>query len=165
MTNERKSFEHEVAPALPLPSSQTTPGITRRDVLALLAAFGVPDTAFAAPPDSPLASDPVVVAPKSYRVVFENEMVRVLEYNNRPGLGPCGLGRHYHPRHLDVFLSEFIGQMTREDGTVSKSKGKTKIGQVAWYEAEWHEVENIDKSATRMLMVELKDANWKPSTG
>ena len=165
MKDEHKSSLRQAVLTLTSSDSRLTSGITRRDVLALLAAFGVPDAALAAPPDSALASDPVVVAPKSYRVVFENEMVRVLEYNNRPGLGPCGLGRHYHPRHLDVFLSEFSGQMTREDGTVSKSKGKTKIGQVAWYEAEWHEVENIDKSATRMLMVELKDANWKPSTG
>jgi hypothetical protein len=59
-------------------------GITRRDVLAMLAAFGVSDAALAAAPNSVLASDPVVMAPKSYRVVFENDMVRVLEYNNRP---------------------------------------------------------------------------------
>jgi len=161
MKDERESYEQRVAST----SSDSRAGITRRDVLALLAAFGVPDTAFAAPPESALASDPVAVAPKSYRVVFENEMVRVLEYSNRPGLGPCGVGRHYHPRHLDIFLSEFSGQMTHEDGSVSKSKGKTKMGQVAWFEAEWHEVETIDKSATRMLMVELKDANWKPSNG
>ena len=162
MKDERKSYEQGVAST----SSDSRAGVTRRDVLALLAAFGVPDAALAAtPPDAALASDPVVMAPKSYRVVFENEMVRVLEYSNRPGLGPCGAGRHYHPRHLDIFLSEFSGQMTHEDGSVSKSKGKTKMGQVAWFEAEWHEVETIDKSATRMLMVELKDANWKPSNG
>jgi len=130
-------------------------GITRRDVLALLAAFGVPAAA--------LAQDPTVVAPKSYRVVFENDRVRVLEYNNRPGVGPCGRGRHYHPTHLDIFLSDFNGQMTHEDGKVTK--GKATVGKVAWFGAEWHEVENVDKSATRVLMVELKDANWKPSTG
>jgi hypothetical protein len=161
MKDERKSNEERIAST----SSDSRAGITRRDVLAMLAAFGVSDAALAAAPNSVLASDPVVMAPKSYRVVFENDMVRVLEYNNRPGLGPCGLGRHYHPRHLDVFLSEFSGQMTHEDGSVSKPKGKTKMGQVAWFEAEWHEVENVDKSATRVLMVELKDANWKPSTG
>ena len=134
---------------------RTDSGITRRDVLALLAAFGVPAAAF--------AQNPTVVAPKSYRVVFENDRVRVLEYNNRPGLGPCGIGRHYHPAHLDIFLSEFSGQMTHEDGKVTS--GKAMVGQVAWFAAEWHEVENVDKSATRVLMVELKDASWRPSTG
>jgi hypothetical protein len=163
MTNESKSSEHPVTSALTSSDSQATSGVTRRDVLALLAAFGVPEAAFAAP-DAALATDPVVVAPKSYRVVFENDRVRVLEYNNRPGLGPCGRGRHYHPAHLDIFLSEFTGRMTHEDGKVDPP-GRAKIGMVGWYEAEMHEVETLDKSATRMLMVEMKDANWKPSTG
>lgn len=129
-------------------------GITRRDVLALLAAFGVPSTA--------LAQDPVKTMPKNYRVAFENDMVRVLEYNNRPGMGPCGTGLHYHPRHIDIFLTSFRGQ-AKEDGKVSM--GQAKAGDVHWYEAGTHEVENIDKTATRMFMVEMKDANWKPSTG
>lgn len=130
-------------------------GVTRRDVLALLASFGVPAAA--------LAQDPTVVAPKNYRVVFENDKVRVLEYSNRPGLGPCGVGRHYHPAHLDVFLTAFTGRMTHEDGQVAQ--GTVKPGDVHWYEAEFHEVENIDKSASRMIMIELKDTKWRPSTG
>jgi beta-alanine degradation protein BauB len=130
-------------------------GVTRRDVLALLAGFGVSAAA--------LAQDPPVIAPKNYRVVFENDRVRVLEYSNRPGLGPCGVGRHYHPAHLDIFLTAFSGRMTHQDGTVSQ--GSVKPGDVHWYEAEFHEVENIDKSASQLIMVELKDAKWKPSTG
>jgi hypothetical protein len=129
-------------------------GVRRRDVFALLAAFGVPPTA--------VAQDPTVVAPKNYRVVFENDRVRVLEYSNRPGLGPCGVGRHYHPAHVDIFLTPFTGRVTHGDGKVSQ--GSVKPGDVHWYEAEFHEVENIDKSASRMLMVEMKDAKWKPST-
>ena len=52
---------------------------------------------------------------------------------------------------------------SREDGKIST--GQAKAGDVHWYEAGTHEVENIDKTATRMFMVEIKDANWKPSTG
>jgi hypothetical protein len=157
MANHRNLSQQRVVSGSTPTNVPTDSGITRRDVLALLAAFGVPAAAF--------AQDPTVVAPKSYSVVFENERVRVLEYNNRPGLGPCGRGRHYHPAHLDIFLSEFTGEMTHEDGRVTRGKGKTKVGQVAWFEAEWHEVENVDKSATKVIMVEMKDANWKPSTG
>jgi beta-alanine degradation protein BauB len=134
--------------------ARTGNGLTRRDVLALLAAFGVPSTA--------LAQDPVKVMPKNYRIAFENDVVRVLEYNNRPGLGPCGAGLHYHPRHIDIFLTDFRGKAT-EDGKVHL--GQAKAGDVKWYEAGTHEVENIDKTASRMFMVEIKDANWKPSTG
>jgi hypothetical protein len=154
MTNDRRSTQREVASTSTPTDAAGDGGMTRRDVLGLLAAFGVPAVAF--------AQDPVAVSPKSYRVMFENDKVRVLEYSNRPGLGPCGRGRHYHPAHLDVFLTEYRGKMTHEDGRVTT--GTAKSGQVAWFEAEWHEVENVDKSATKVIMVELKDANWKPST-
>jgi hypothetical protein len=154
MTSDRRSTQHEVAPVSTPTEAAGDSGMTRRDVLALLAAFGVPAVTF--------AQDPVAVSPKSYRVMFENEKVRVLEYSNRPGLGPCGRGRHYHPAHLDVFLTEYRGKMTHEDGKVTT--GTAKAGQVYWAEAEWHEVENVDKSASKIIMVELKDANWKPST-
>jgi hypothetical protein len=100
--------------------------------------------------------------PKNYRVAFENDVVRVLEYSNRPGMGPCGTGLHYHPRHIDIFLTGFRGQM-KENGKVST--GEAHAGDVKWYEAGTHEVENIDRTASRMFMVEIKDAGWKPSTG
>lgn len=34
---------------------------------------------------APVGHDPVVANPKLYRVVFENERVRVLEYRDEPG--------------------------------------------------------------------------------
>lgn len=147
-----------------VPASSATEergAITRRDVLALLAAFGVPDGAFAAT-DKVLANDPVAVSPKSYRVVFENDRVRVLDYKNRPGMGPCGRGLHYHPAHVDIVLSDFTAKLST-DGKVEV--GNAKVGDVFWYEAETHEAETIGKGVPRIIMVELKDAKWKPSTG
>ena len=44
-----------------------------------------------------LAQDAVTSDPRSFRVVLENERVRVLEYKSGPGLGVCGHGMHYHP--------------------------------------------------------------------
>ncbi|HEV8552203.1 MAG TPA: hypothetical protein VGR65_02285 [Casimicrobiaceae bacterium] len=129
-------------------------GVTRRDVLALLAALGVPASA--------VAQDPVKLAPKSYRVALENERTRVLEYFNRPGLGPCGRGLHYHPAHVDVILTDMRVKVV-EDGKTTL--GKVKAGDVLWFDAEWHEVENVDKTASRVYMIEFKDAKWKPSTG
>ena len=154
MTNDRISSQREVTLESTPTDAAASGGVTRRDVLALLAALGVPSTA--------LAQDPVKIMPKNFRIAFENDMVRVLEYNNRPGMGPCGAGLHYHPRHIDIFLTSFRGQ-AKEDGKVNM--GQAKAGDVKWFEAGTHEVENIDKTATRMFMVEMKDANWKPSTG
>jgi beta-alanine degradation protein BauB len=154
MVNDRTSPQNQVGQVSTPEDASVSDGVTRRDVLALLAAFGVPSAA--------LAQDPVKIMPKNYRVAFENDMVRVLEYINRPGMGPCGTGLHYHPRHVDIFLTDFRSRLTL-DGNARM--GQVKAGDVKWYEAETHEVENIDKSASRMFMVEIKDANWKPSTG
>lgn len=129
-------------------------GMTRRQALGLLAAFGVPASAF--------AQDPVKTNPKSYRVALENDRVRVLEYFNRPGLGVCGRGLHYHPAHADIILTDVRVKVV-EDGKTTFAK--VKAGDVLWFEAEWHEVENVDKTASRSYMIEFKDSKWKPSTG
>lgn len=129
-------------------------GLTRRQALAFLAALGVPASA--------IAQDPVKMSPKSYRVALENDRVRVLEYNNRPGLGVCGRGLHYHPAHVDVCLTDVRVKVV-QDGKTTVDKVKT--GDVLWFDAEWHEAENVDKTASRVYMIEMKDTNWKPSTG
>ena len=51
------------------------------------------------------AQDAARVQPQSYRVVLENDRVRVLEFNAKPGMGVCGVGMHSHPAHLTVLLS------------------------------------------------------------
>ena len=51
---------------------------TRRMMLALLPALALADTA--------LARDAVKSQPGSYRVVFENDRLRALEYRGRPGM-------------------------------------------------------------------------------
>ncbi|MGH6609407.1 MAG: hypothetical protein ACRECQ_04035, partial [Burkholderiaceae bacterium] len=57
------------------------PKLTRRDVLALLAGLGVST-------ETVLAQDVAKTEPRSYKVMFENESVRILEYTARgPGLG------------------------------------------------------------------------------
>ena len=154
MANDRTPSYCEGTPTSKTTEPATSGAVTRRDMLALLAAFGVPSTAF--------AQDPVKIMPKNYRVAFENDVVRVLDYNNRPGMGPCGAGLHYHPRHIDIFFTDLRSRLT-EEGKVRN--GSAKAGDVMWYEAGTHEVENIDKTASRMFIVEIKDANWKPSTG
>src|SRR5512146_590312 len=81
---------------------------SRRQVLAMLAVFGItPDV---------LAQDAPTVAPRSYRVVLENDRVRVLEYKSRPGFGVCGQGMHSHPDHVTVSLTDAKLKETTFDG-------------------------------------------------
>ena len=128
---------------------------TRREVLALLAALGVTREA--------PAQDPVRSDPRSFRVVLENERVRVLEYRSGPGLGVCGQGVHYHPERVTVTLTEAKVRITNAEGrTVVR---ELPAGQVFYAPAETHSVENVGGSGTRIYIIELKGKDWKPSTG
>ena len=126
--------------------------VTRRDLLALF-------TAFAA---EARAQDAVKAAPRNYRVAFENEKVRVLEYFSRPGLGLCGQGAHYHPAHLTVALTDSKARVTFPDGKVVVAQDKA--GDMFWAPAGTHTVENVGPNVVRAYIVETKDADWKPST-
>ena len=129
--------------------------LSRRQVLALLAAFGVTPEAW--------AQDAPTVDPRSYRVVLENDRVRVLEYKSRPGLGVCGEGMHYHPAHVTVSLTGAKLKVTTPDGNVSFPQ--VPPGAVFFFEAETHSAEIIGGAGTRSYIIELKGKDWKPSTG
>ncbi len=129
--------------------------LNRRQMIALLAGFGVSAES--------LAQDPTATSPRSYKVVFENDRVRVLEYLSRPGLGICGQGRHSHPDHLTVLLTDSRARVTRPDGSTFVAPGKA--GDVFWEPGGTHTTENIGGANARAYMIELKDKDWSPSTG
>jgi len=100
------------------------------------------------------AQDPARVMPRAYRVVLENDKVRVLEFTARPGMGICGDGMHSHPAHLTVVLADWEGRVSTP-GTPARPRSK-KVGDVFWSEAETHKVENTGKTISRVLIIELK---------
>jgi hypothetical protein len=100
------------------------------------------------------AQDAAVVQPSAYRVALENDRVRVLEFNSRPGMGVCGSGMHSHPPHLTVVLGATKSRVKLPDGKVFVVE--KNLGDVFWSEAETHEVENISGRDARALLVELK---------
>jgi beta-alanine degradation protein BauB len=102
------------------------------------------------------AQDAVQSQPQNYRVAFENDKVRVLEYNSRPGMGVCGDGMHSHPAHLTVLLSTGKVRIKTPDGKVEVHNDP--VGAVFWSDAVTHEVENISGSNVRSLLIELKSA-------
>lgn len=118
----------------------------RRVLAVLLPAFAFAPTA--------QAQDATKVQPRAYRVAFENDKLRVLEFNSRPGMGICGEGMHSHPAHLTIALSAAKARIKLPDGKVFT--GENKLGDVFWGEAETHEVENIGGRDVRALIVELK---------
>jgi beta-alanine degradation protein BauB len=123
----------------------------RRAVLAMLPALLLADAAS--------AQDAAKVQPRAYKVVFENDRMRVLEFNSKPGMGVCGNGMHSHPAHLTVALSTARARIRLPDG--KEFVGENKLGDVFWSEAETHETENISGRNVRALMVELKPGTGK----
>lgn len=128
--------------------------LDRREALMLLAALGA---------GAAQAQDAVKVEPRSYRVVFENPKVRVLEYTARPGLGVCGVGKHSHPDHVAVALAPAKVKVTPENGKTFIAD--IKAGVAFWEPGETHMAENFGGSNSRFLLIEIKDKDWKPSTG
>jgi beta-alanine degradation protein BauB len=101
--------------------------------------------------------DPAVSNPDFYQVVFENDRVRVLEYQDQPGERTTP---HRHPDSVMYTLSSFrrrlvIGDVQREV--------ELEAGTVGWLPAQEHHGENIGETPTHVLFVELKDGG--PMTG
>jgi len=120
----------------------------RRMLAAIVAALGASGSAH--------AQDAAAMQPAAYRVALENDRLRVLEFNSRPGMGVCGNGMHSHPAHLTVVLVSGKVRGKKPDGKLVIADGKA--GDVFWSEAETHEVENISGKNVRALLVELKTA-------
>jgi len=100
------------------------------------------------------AQDATKVMPRAYRLAFENDKVRVLDFVARPGMGICGEGMHSHPAHLTIVMADWQGVVSTPNGTAKPRK--RKFGDVFWSEAETHKVENTGGTTSRVLIVELK---------
>jgi hypothetical protein len=127
------------------------PDELRRALLAALPLLALADSAS--------AQDAARVQPRAYRVVLENDRLRVLEFNSKPGMGVCGNGMHSHPPHLSVALSPAKAKVKLPDGKTIVAENR--LGDVWWAEAETHEVENISGRNVRALIIELKPSAAK----
>jgi len=123
----------------------------RRALLALLPGLTLAGAA--------TAQDAAKVQSQSYRVAFENDKLRALEYRSRPGMGVCGEGMHSHPAHLTVVLVPGKVRVKLPNGKVIVEE--SKVGDVFWSEAETHEVENISGRNLHALLIELKAQTGK----
>jgi hypothetical protein len=100
-----------------------------------------------------LSQDAAKVQPSSYRLVLENQSVRVLEFTGRPGLGVCGSGLHSHPAHLTVLLTPAKVKITENGKTFI---AQNKAGDVFWSGPVTHETENVGGGTVRSLIIEIK---------
>lgn len=104
-------------------------------------------------PSLAAAQDPVQSDGDKYRVIFENDCVRVLDYRDRPG---GRTSQHTHPAFVLYSLSSFERTITLPDGKVLTRQFKE--GDVMWSDAQTHIGENTGDTPTHVILVETKPA-------
>ena len=106
-----------------------------------------------------MAHDPVKVAPKAFKVLLENDRLRVLEVRVNPGRK---LPMHSHPAYLVYALTPHKVRVTFPDGKTKEVK--IKAGEVLWSEGMSHAVDNIGTTEASVLNIEFKEPPKKKKT-
>jgi len=99
------------------------------------------------------AQDPVKVAGGQYRLIAENEDVRLLEVNLAPGAKSV---MHSHPDLMAVMLQPGVTKWTMPDGKTVQSAPDTKRGTVIAMDAQTHTSENMGKTTLKAVLIEFK---------
>lgn len=117
----------------------------------LAAGVAVTTIAAAVVGEAAAAPDPVQQSPGLYRVLLENDEVRVLEYRLKPGQKEP---LHAHPDGVVYGFGDSRIRVTSVDGKVTESSGKA--GDVYWRKAVAHQIENVGDTDVHSLAVEIK---------
>src|ERR1700694_2547652 len=97
-----------------------------------------------------MSTDPTVTNSDKYKIVFENDKVRVLEYNDRPGDKTTP---HAHPDSVMITLSSFDRKLHFDDKVAEVHKA---AGEASWLPAQTHVGENTGTTYAHVIFVELK---------
>ena len=105
-----------------------------------------------------MSTDPTQTNPELYRVVMENERVRVLEYRDRPG---DRTEPHRHPDSVMITASSFRRRITSGE---LNADVRLEAGTVRWLDAQDHVGENVGDTDTHVYFVELKEPAHHPTS-
>lgn len=103
-----------------------------------------------------MADDPVQSNPDNYRVVLENDRVRVLEYTDEPGHTSV---EHHHPDSVMITASSFRRRLHARGASMEV---ELPDGAVRWLPAQDHHGENIGATPTHAFFIELKETGPQP---
>ena len=98
-----------------------------------------------------MSADAVAVAPHMYRVVLENDRVRVLEARAKPG---DRADMHSHPAGVAITIAGAQVRVTLGDG--ESTEVEFKPNEVRYMEPIEHAGEVVGPGELRMLIIELK---------
>jgi len=99
------------------------------------------------------AQDPAKTSPQYYRVLLENDQVRVLEWRLKPGEKEA---MHSHPPGVVYELSAAKLRITFPDGKTQESTGAA--GETFWRGPTTHAIENIGDTEAHAIAVDVKAA-------
>jgi len=100
---------------------------------------------------SAMSLDPTITDPAHYSTIFENERVRILQYDDQPG---DRTHVHRHPDSVMVTLSSFRRRVAAGDRSVEV---ELRAGEARWVGAQEHIGENIGDSESHSIFIELKE--------
>lgn len=99
--------------------------------------------------------DPVVVSPDRFKLLLENEHVRVIEYVLLPGERDQW---HTHPPKVSYVVSEGTLRINTDDGQAFVTE--EKAGSATWMDTLGrHYAQNVGKTPVRIVLVEIKSAS------
>ena len=97
-----------------------------------------------------MENDPLKAASNVYKLLNENDRVRVLQVTFKPG----DIAKmHHHPDHVVYALQGGKMSLTSEGKT---QEMEIKTGNVMFLNAQDHEAKNIGSTTLDLLVVELK---------
>src|SRR3972149_9649127 len=98
--------------------------------------------------------DPVKVSPNHYKLLFENDNVRVLEMKLKAGDKDV---KHSHPSETVYFTTGSKVRIHLPDG--KSQEVEIPDGHVMWHEPWTHTVENVGSKDVHAIIVESKKEN------
>ncbi len=99
------------------------------------------------------AQDPLPLYPENYKVLLENDRVRVLDFQLKKGAKE---DFHAHPAAVTYVLTPFKIRFTFPDG--STRVREAKAGEIFYGDALIHASENIGETDAHGLLIEMKAA-------
>ena len=103
----------------------------------------------------PAPIDAVTASPDRFKVLLENQHVRVVEYVLLPGERDQW---HTHPPKVSYVVSGGTLRITTDDGQSFLSD--EKIGSATWMDnLGKHFAQNVGKTPVRIVLVEVKNAS------
>ena len=123
-----------------------------KPLLALVLALLCPSSGAGQKPVSAPPADVLLASPGNFRLLLDNEYVRVIEYAVRPGERDQW---HTHPAKVSYVAEGGTLRINSEDG--KSFLADEKVGATTWDQPVGrHFVENVGKTPVRIILTEVK---------